>query len=437
MAANPTPQHAPVVQTEPTVQPEPVRGPVPVSQPGWRRLPQSWPARIIKNYILLPLVGALIAAMVIGRIADAFMGPKKYYVYVVGDKRNKSAHDMLEAASAGVFKSDLGDISVSTEIRDDSGDPDQAANIARELSGRRDVLMVVGHGNSTDTKRVLPVYMEADPPIPVLLTTETNPALLPPPAPDDDYVPPVFRLFPTDDNQAKTAADFIASQGASVVWVVEDTMNPTYSQYLARAFMNAVYDHHRSQKVILWSNNLSLPPYDVNNLGIDWVFFAGGWRNALVLIRQLKAMHGMQNTKVLLSDGSANKQLLEYGDSDVEGVYLLHPLAAEIFKNQGYGAVGKEAYGLIGELLDNVHQQFDDLATDQAPWGYRMRKWLGLHRVSDARRALSRFMAKSVNNQTAFNVGKDTIIMGRDENREIIRKDATFHVWTIRNNQFQ
>lgn len=426
----------PIPQPAPGPQPEPAREPRPVSQTSWRRFQKSWLVRILQTYILLPLLGTLMAGMVIGRIAEAFLGPKNYYVYVVGDKRNKSVHNMMQAVANGSFKSDLGNISVSTEILDDSGDPDQAAIIAHQLAQRRDVLMVVGHGNSTDTKRALPIYMEADPPIPVLLTTETNPALLPAPPPDDDQVPPVFRLFPTDDNQAKTAADFIANQGAKVVWVVEDTMNPTYSQYLARAFMNAAYEHHSSMKVILWSNNLNLPPYDVNNLGIDWVFFAGGWRNALVLIRQLKAMKDMRNTKVLLSDGSANKQLLVYGDGDVEGVCLLHPLTADVFTNEEYGAVGKEAYGLLGELLDNVHQRFDILAREQAPWGYRLRKWLGLHRVSDARRAMDRFMTESVNNQTAFNVGDETIIMGRDENRQVIRKDTNFHVWTIQDNQF-
>lgn len=432
MAAQPVPQPE-VVAPAPAPEPEPA----PVPPTGWRRFLQSWVARTVKNFILLPLLGTLLAGMIIGRIADTFLGPKNYYVYVVGDNRNKSVHNMMEAAAAGAFKPDLGGIPVTTEILDDSGDPDQAAMIARRLVRRNDVLMVVGHNNSTDTKSALPIYMEAVPVIPVVLTTETNPALLPPLAPDDDHVPPVFRLFPTDDNQAKSAADYIASQGGRVVWVVEDTMNPTYSQYLARAFMNAAYDHHNSMKVILWSNNRNLPPYDVDSLKIDWVFFAGGWRNALVLIRQLKAIPGMQKTKVLLSDSSANKQLLLYGDGDVEGVNLLHPLAADVFNSEEYGPVGKEAYGLIGELLDNVHQQFDGLATDEAPWGYRLRKWLGLHRASDARRALARFMAKSVHNQTSFNVANEAITMARDENRQVTRKDAEFHVWTIKNNQFQ
>jgi len=402
-----------------------------------------WFVRQVKNFVLLPLLGALLAGMLIGRIADYFLGPKNYYVYVVGDKKAKSIHDMLQTAAGGDFKSALGDITVKTEVRDDSGDPEQAAIIARDLAGRPDVLMVIGHVYSTVTKRALPIYLGANPPIPVLLSTETNPALLPPPAADDDRVPPVFRLFPTDDNQAETAARFIASQGGSKVWVVEDTSNPTYSQYLARKFMKVVYSDNRDElsssdmKVILWSNNLNLPPYDVDKLGIDWIFFAGEWRNALVLIRQLNAMPGIKKPHVLLSDSSANKLLLSYGGSDVEGVHLLHPRSADEFNKDEYAAVGREAYNLTSELLDNVHQQFDDLAKESSPWGYRTREWLGLHRVSDARRALARFMEKAVNNQNAFNLSSgSTITMGKDENHQVIRKDAQFHIWRVQNGSF-
>jgi branched-chain amino acid transport system substrate-binding protein len=346
----------------------------------------------------------------------------------------------LTAAGAGPFRSTLdSSIPVQTEIRNDFGDPEKAQTIAQELVRRPDVLMVVGHVYSTPTQRALPIYMQADPPIPVILTTETNPGLLPPPAPTDDRVPPVFRLFPTDDNQAKVAADFIATQKAKSVWVVEDTSNPTYSQYLARTFLNAVYDDQPSLKVVLWSTNLNLPPYAVDKLGIDWVFFAGDWRNGLVLIRQLQAMPGTKNARVLLSDASVDKLLLKYGGADVEGVYLLHPLSADMFNNGEYAVVGKWAYGMASALIDEAHEQFDDLAARGAPWGYRLRKVLGLRRVSDARRAISGVMTTKVNKGSPITLPDlpDTAItMGRDGSGAVIRKDASFHVWRIDHNKF-
>lgn len=140
----------------------------------------------------------------------------------------------MNAAGGPEFKSKLDGVSVTTEKMTDYGDPDRASSNADSLQRRSDVLMIVGPGSSTAAQRALPHYLQANPPIPVILTMETNPALYTLPARDEDRVPPVFRLFPTDDNQAKVAANFIANQQAKSVWVVEDTSNPTYSQYLAR-----------------------------------------------------------------------------------------------------------------------------------------------------------------------------------------------------------
>jgi hypothetical protein len=109
------------------------------------------------------------------------------------------------------------------------------------------------------------------------------------------------------------AAKFFADQHARSVWVIEDTTNPTYSQYLAREFLQAAYEESPELKVILWSNNLNLPPYSVDKLGIDWVFFTGGWTNALVLVRQLKALPGKNKPKVLLSEASADRQSVQPG----------------------------------------------------------------------------------------------------------------------------
>jgi ABC-type branched-subunit amino acid transport system substrate-binding protein len=424
----------------------PVRKPIPLREAAWKQFLRSRSIRIVKNFIVLPLIGTLLMGMIIGRIVDSIIGPKQYLVYVVGDESDPAVDAMLQAAAGGgagtEFKSKLAGIPVATEVLDDSGDPEQARTLAHKLVNRPDVLMVVGHGSSTVTKRVLPIYMgtepstRAEPPIPVILTTETNPALLPRPA-RKEPVPPVLRLFPTDDNQAEEAAHFIADdQKAKSVWVVEDTSNPTYSEYLARQFLNAVYKQQHPLKVILWSNNLNLPPYFVDKLGIDWVFFAAAdWRNALVLIRQLQAMQGTKEAKVLLSDASADKLLLKYGGTDVNGVYLLHPLTADDFNNGEYVNVGKEASDLVTGLIGRVHGDFDNLAEQKAPFGYRVRTWLGLRRVSDARRAVASFVeAAVIHGDTLTNSGIKVVI---DKNTgTLVRSDASFHVWQVKDGKF-
>ena len=193
----------------------------------WKRASQSRSVRVLRKFLILPLVGTIISALIIGKIVETFIGPKQYFVYIVGDGTDPSVRDMLVAAKTGEFPTDLGGIPIKTDVLDDSGDPEMAAGIAQQLAARSDVLMVIGHVYSSTTKRALPIYMQADPPIPVILTTETNPAFLPTPSPGDDHVPPVFRLFPTDQDQATKAAGFVESQHAKSVWVVEDVSNPT------------------------------------------------------------------------------------------------------------------------------------------------------------------------------------------------------------------
>jgi branched-chain amino acid transport system substrate-binding protein len=376
--------------------------------------------------------------MIIGRIADHVIGSKTYYVYVVGDESDSSMKALMTAAADATYASLPGDIAVKTEQRDDNGDPQQAEAISKELAQKPDTLMVVGHGYTTTSKSALPNYLSADPPIPVILTTETNPNLVPstPSRPGDDSVPPVFRLFPTDDSQAEVAARFIAGQHAKKVWVVQDTGNPVYSEYLTRQFLKAAYEEQPELNVILWSNNLNLPPYSVDKLGIDWVFFAGEWTNALVLIRQLNALPGNNKPKVLLSDGSADKLLLKYGQSDVENVYLLHPLSADEFTKSEYRVVGEEASMMTKEIVSDVQEQFDSLATEAAPVSYRFRKWLGLHRVTDARRAVARYMSVAANKGTSLKTDPPITMMRAQDTGAVIRKDAKFHIWQVQNNKF-
>jgi hypothetical protein len=418
----------------------------------WKQVVQGRPVRILASFLLLPLLGTLISGMIIGRIVDRIIGIKTYCVYIVGNQHENSVGTLMEAASEanGRYASLPGNVTVKTELIDDYGDPQQAEAISRELATRPDTLMIVGHGYSTTSKQALPNYLGADPPIPVILTTETNPNLVPssPPSAGNVSVAPVFRLFPTDDNQAAIAAKFLAYEHAASVWVVQDTSNPTYSEYLARQFLKDANEEQPQLKVILWSNNLNLPPYSVDKLPIDWVFFAGEWMNALVLVRQMNNLPGnnipgKKRPKILLSDWSADNNLTKFGQGDVEGVYLLHPLPAAVFQDNnhgGYEPVGREASRLTSALVAEVHEDFDSLARDGAPLSFRLRKWLGVHRVSDARRAMARYMSTAAMTERALTPGTSEnppIIMKWDRSTGTVdRECAEFHIWRIENGRF-
>jgi hypothetical protein len=387
-------------------------------------------SRFLKKWIALPLLGALISVMIIGRLINWVVGPSSYKIYVVGNLSDPESKGIADA-----FSGDLPTIngtSVGIKELDDSGDPDTAEKISLRLASMDDTLFVVGHLESTPTQKALPAYLQvADPPIPVILTTETNPNLLPKNV--DGRYQPVFRLSPTDTDQAQKAADFIVAKGATAIWVVEDMANPVYSGYLAREFIRRVHTH-QSAKVLLWSTNYNIPPaYAVSDLGINWVFFAGQWQNALVLIRQLRVIPKTRQVNVLLSDWCVDGSLLEDGGGDIENVYLSHALTSNIYNQGQYTVYGRDSFQVVRQLLLDGDQHFDQLAGQDNKLGYALHRLLGLRRVSDARRVISHEMESAALHAQMFNLsnGGRAIFDGSSN-----RRDATFHIWQIRNGKF-
>jgi len=167
----------------------------------------------------------------------------------------------FDARSKGELNFEGAALTVAQE--DDRGDPTRARQIAEKIARQPDTLMVIGHASSGQSKEALPIYLDARPPIPVILTTETNPDLVPAKIKVHKFRP-VFRLVPTDKVQAKVAADFIERQADASdkksIWVVQDLSgigNHVYSSYLADEFVKDV--HNRHAQVVLWSSNLTPP----------------------------------------------------------------------------------------------------------------------------------------------------------------------------------
>jgi branched-chain amino acid transport system substrate-binding protein len=360
-----------------------------------RWLGDTW--RFVSKWFVLPLLGALLGAMLIGRIIDWIIGPKAYKVYVVGNfQDSRAANAIWEAILKGGTLGKIDGIPVELEKANDGGDPLSAQRISADLAGRNDSLLVIGHFASTQTKAALPAYLRtANPPIPVILTTETNPNLSPP-KPHEDTYDPMFRLSPTDDEQAKKAADFAIGKKAHGFWVVEDLSNPVYSDFLARKFSEHVLEH--GSQVLLWTNNLSFPPVQtIKTLNVDWVFFAGSWQDALILLRQLRAMPGGEQVNVVLSDASVDQRLIDQGGLAIKDVFLTHPMLAEDYNGpSGFGAYGSSASQIVRQLLDGANDQFGQVASANGGFGYWYRHLLGLRRATDARIVIAALMKDAV-----------------------------------------
>jgi branched-chain amino acid transport system substrate-binding protein len=417
---------------------------------GLARLPPwtvaSW--RVLSTWIIVPLLGTLIGAMVVGRVAASILGPTSYRVYVVG---NFQAANLPTRILSGLQKSgSLGEINgveIKLERQIAFGDPAAAEQRAEDIASRPDTLMVVGHFSSTATKAALPAYLRAArPKIPVIMTTETNPNLMPPKAFGDGY-DPVFRLSPTDDKQSNRAADFAMEKGARAFLVVEDQTNPVYSQFLSRTFCERILEKSREQQtpVILRTSDVSTLPTDaMRTIGVDWVFFTGGWQNAILLARQLKAVQGNRPIQLLLTDASVDPKLLG-GGAAVEGAYLTYPMRAESYNSdRGSEEYGANAFMVMKQLVQDANDNFGQRAGEMAGLGYQMRRLLGLKSVRDARSVLIATMQNSLDQGRSFGLADGTECVFSSRKEKLLgdasgggmRDDASFHVWQICKQEF-
>jgi branched-chain amino acid transport system substrate-binding protein len=405
--------------------------------------------RSILNLVIGGAVAAVVTLVIGARVSNFFGGPDAYKIYVAG---KLDSGDELKELFDAIPDEPKEDLTIDTkpikiEKQDDKGDPHYAEQIAGDISRKDDALLVVGHVFSTSTKAALPYYLGgprqgADPPIPVILTTETNPDLLPPKV-SDGLCPPAMRLSPTDDEQARTAAIF-GSSLASNFWVVADVDNAVYSQYLTSQFISQV-NKQKKQHVVLSSTDQSVPPLDaLKALKIDGVFFAGEWSDALILIRQINTFKSAgafpRGPAVILSDAAVDKSLLDNGGSDVNGVFLTHQLTAAEYQDasKGYAKYGHDAYNLAARMIQQADKEFAKRRQSHGWLSYWFKFALKMHRASDARAVLDEVIqgyVTQLNSPTSLTECK----YERKANGEPVNPDdaeAKFHVWHIQNGQF-
>ena len=404
---------------------------------------------IFRAWFLLPLAGALIGATIITRIASRILAPDSYKIYIIGDLDNSAAAQKIALAFDLCNLREFRGVPLEVAKRNDAGEPAQARQLAENVSRQPNTLLVIGHIASGQTKEALPIYLAVQPPIPVILTVETTPNLVPVTAQSGTYSP-VLRLTPTDREQARIAAHFIAKQVApakitseqNAIWVVEDVSGDTvYSEFLTNEFIREV--QRRRGKVVLWSNNLNIPALqELRALDVGWVFFAGNWPAALVLIRELRAVYksdrGLKMPSILLSDACVDQQLIDEGGPDVVGVYLTFPMKVSQ-GGKGYAAHAKNVCKIVQTLLEEADYTPDvyRLAQKEGGPAYEFRSILGINRASDARRLLSSRMRFAEDQAESFTLANGSKIRfaRKDQDGEQgarIDPDATFHIWQVR-----
>ena len=404
----------------------------------------------LKAWLISPFPAAVVAALVLTWIIAVRNGPDSYKIYVVSAKQTsgeaqsptaKMFWDGFDARKEHLsyFRGVRLDILPAYEESGQEAIPPNAQSISATLARSNDTLLVVLLLGSGRTKEVLPEYLQtANPPVPTVLTWQTNPNLLPPKLKDTYY--PVLQMWPTDEKQADSAASFPKLDHGipPAFWVVEDANNPTYSQFLASHFIEKA--EQNSDEVLLRSNNLSLPPVQtIGDLGINWVFFTGGWSDAPILARQLKAITRQLKAKspkykcprLILSDTSVDDQLIRQGRTDVEGVYLTYPMPASQYKSsdKGLTELGSDAFKIVEGLIEGADSRSEDFAEPRGGVLYRLRRALGIRRAADARNALISYMQ----GHHAYEFANRSTCTFDEEGK---RTDGKFYVWKVHSGQF-
>ncbi|MHC4726101.1 MAG: ABC transporter substrate-binding protein [Planctomycetota bacterium] len=355
------------------------------------------------------LVISIISYTIIKPPLKIFSGPEKYTIYIVSDHGDEASRDIRNACLKGIneLNLEIDGVEIKTIIIDDQGDPDKAEACARRIVGRNDTLMVVGHFYSDQTEAALPIYLGADPQIPVILTTETNPQLIPP-ARSGEY-DPVYGLSPDDNNQAKIAAQLAAQLATdrdkkNNFWVVQDHQKKIYSNFLANKFIEETQARENTKVLLLSDSNLTPSVETLKALNIDCVFFAGLWHNALILVDQIYEIYESDpnRPKIILTDMCVDRRLIPAGKDAVKGVYLTHQLEAnQYLREGGWKYYGDEAVKTIVDIVEEAKSSFNK------GW---IKKWLGIRRAGDVRKAIKEVMNKKYGEkqrvETSFKIWK-------------------------------
>ncbi len=407
--------------------------------------PRSAFMRFIHRFFIGPLRFAatkvllsLFAIAFVGRVTLWIVGPPAYKVYIVGDFQNSPKHVSIRKGfnPDRSLNKDIDGCKVEIEYVDDKGNLEEARRVAAMIRDEDDALLVVGHMRSTNTKQALGVYMLEEPPIPVILTAETNPDLAPAPELHDlDY--PVVRLSASDKVQARNAVDFAVRSKARSFWVMEGAVNPVYAEYLAREFRNEV--QRRQGEVLLLTSRLTLPPAEVlRKLNMDCLFFAGAWQDALVAVRQVRKLNGgILPRLVLLSDAAVEQDLIAQGGRDVEGVHLMHPARAAQAGGADitnlYELFGRDARLMVERLIDEADARFVERRRRLHPFDYLLKRVLALHRVADAREVLNEAI-RSLPKLSRDQQGTEEFTYRSDSG--LSNTNQRFHVWQVTQGRF-
>ncbi len=351
----------------------------------WNTLKSQAPVILSKAIAAVLLV--VLGVTVEDQFKDWWIGPKTYKVYLVGSLTDgptqrifrgfEKQHELLTPTIAGV--------PVEAEVVDDLGTADGARQVSRLIAARNDALLVVGHVMSTDTKAALPNYVQASPPLPVIATRETSPDLTMCCRAVSGLCP-IIRMSPTDTDEARDLVAYAVAQGKRRFLVVAGDVNAEYALPLAHLIQNAINATGKALVNDFFPSRSQIPPQRLVGGNYDCILVSGEPGDAISLMTRIKEefskVNGAQEPLVILSDASFDRTLLAAGNSQLmQGVLLTYQLGHND-EDQPYHTYGLDAFDLVNSLVSQANGR---IMANNVTWGFRLRRAINMHRVTDAR----------------------------------------------------
>ena len=401
----------------------------------------SWVNQKTLLSVLAGILMALATTWATKKVEQISAGPDAYSIYVVGGNKNDKFIKEVLSAIKEVWRKDgtpeINGKKVEIEYKADRWDAQQAYEVSKDIANKSDVLMVIGHFASSTTREALKHYLAVDPAIPVILTTETNPDLVPETHREVSEHLPILRLWPTDDDQAKDIAQYAMDTKDNTFWIVEDSrINNVYSHYLAEKIIEQL--QKEKKQVVLWTNNWYVPPANtLKELNIQSVFFPGSPTNALIFVNQIKAIWRNGNGEsslpnIFLTDTAVSDIVQEGDNGELEGVYVTHPgleACKDIKSQRGHVYLARDAAHIARWIVEE--------ANVQPEW---WRDLLFVQSVVDARNALINVINKHIKRRDFYIQAYDGDNRPYRETYRFDtlgnRKDGKFRLWQIRNGRF-
>jgi hypothetical protein len=369
------------------------------------------------------ILWGLLFALLVGR----FVFPpehKPYWVRVI-------QYSTTDDATARHFKAlkrewnenppRLGDVPVKLDLIALT-DADETAldQKAGTFMSDEDTLLVIGHLPTGLTKRSLPTFMRANPPIPYIATSASADDLCEncDGSQDDSRFLPWLQPSPSNSKEAESMLLFAKQQKKSHCLVVTDKSSPAeaYSDELAHDISHLAEQRRDISIVdtVPMGAGQVLDETVVHQRSPDCVLYAGNADIALTLWRSLPA----SNQWLLVSDGviETNKP----GDLvtlPTESVFFAYATNAT---DAAKSVFASDAVGIARTLLEDLNRRGGNLF-------YRLRASIHLESVQSARINLGLVMRDNSRNRAWYRCKSswDGVCVF-DGNR---RQNGLFHVW--------